>query len=72
MKLRIAEIRPLSPSIVKFTLQPEAGLLPVAGAGAHVVVDIPGPGRVWKNAYSLVTGPESRARYQIIDRKSVV
>jgi ferredoxin-NADP reductase len=69
MRLRITEIEPLSPSIAKFTLKPDVGELPVAGAGSHVVVDIPGPGRVWKNAYSLVTSPESRAAYQIIVRR---
>jgi ferredoxin-NADP reductase len=43
--------------------------LPAAPAGAHVIVDIPGPGRVWKNAYSLAGEPGATARYEIVVRR---
>jgi len=69
MIVRIAGIETLSPTLRKFTLAPESGQLPAAGAGSHIILDIPGPGRVWKNAYSLINGPEVRDRYEIIVRK---
>ncbi len=68
MKLVLTKIEVLGPSIRHFTLAPVAGVLPVAGAGAHVVLEIPGPGRVWKNAYSIVSAP-SAASYEIIVRR---
>jgi len=69
MIVRIAGIETLSASIRKFTLVPEAGELPAAGAGSHIILDIPGPDRVWKNAYSLINSPEVREHYQIIVRR---
>jgi ferredoxin-NADP reductase len=69
MNLRIANIEPLSPTLRKFTLVPDSGELPAAGAGAHILLTITGPDRSWKNAYSLVTGPEDRFHYEIIVRK---
>jgi len=68
VKLRIEEIETLSPTIRKFTLGGGHGL-PAAAAGAHVIVDIPGPNRVWKNAYSLAGAPGATARYQIVVRR---
>lgn len=69
MKLVLARIVALSPSIRKFTLAATGGeALPVAGAGAHVVLEIPGPARVWKNAYSVVSAPSTVA-YEIIVRR---
>jgi dimethylamine monooxygenase subunit B len=70
MKLRIANILALSSSIRKFALEALDGAeLPVAGAGAHVILEIPGPKRAWKNAYSLVSGPNQRNTYEIIVRR---
>jgi ferredoxin-NADP reductase len=40
----------------------------VAGAGAHLVLEITGPGRVWKNAYSITSAPGA-AVYEIIVRR---
>lgn len=68
MKMVLAKIEVLSPRIRHFTLVPVAGVLAVAGAGAHVVLEIPGPGRVWKNAYSIVSAPSAHA-YEIIVRR---
>jgi ferredoxin-NADP reductase len=68
MKLRIAAIEPLSPTIRKFTLS-GAETLPAAAAGAHIVVAIPGPNRVWKNAYSLAGAPGETRQYEIIVRR---
>jgi len=68
MKLILAKIEVLSPSIKHFTLAPVSGTLPVAGAGAHVVLEIAGPGRVWKNAYSIISAPGA-ATYEIVVRR---
>lgn len=69
MKLTLAKIEALNPSIRKFTLIATNGAaLPLAGAGAHVVLEIPGSGRVWKNAYSIVSAPSTVA-YEIIVRR---
>jgi ferredoxin-NADP reductase len=68
MTLRIAKIDVLSPTIRKFTLAGQ-GALPPAAAGAHVIIEIPGPARTWKNAYSLVSGPAQRNAYEIIVRR---
>lgn len=70
MMLLLTNIETLTPALKKFTFTaPDAAPLPHAGAGAHVVVEIPGPSRKWKNAYSLVSSPESTASYQIIVRR---
>jgi ferredoxin-NADP reductase len=70
MIARIAEISALSETIKRIALvAADGGGLPVAAAGAHVMLEIPGPGRVWKNAYSVVSGPAERARYEIIVRR---
>jgi ferredoxin-NADP reductase len=68
MKLSLTKIDVLSPNIRHFTLAPVSGVLPVAGAGAHVVLDIAGPGRVWRNAYSITSAPGAAA-YEIIVRR---
>jgi ferredoxin-NADP reductase len=69
MKMRIVEIAALGGGIRKFTLQSLEGDLPAAAPGAHVILEIPGPGRVWKNAYSLVRMPDDRAQLEIIVRR---
>jgi ferredoxin-NADP reductase len=70
MKARIQSITTLSPTIKRILLAPaEHGLFPTAAAGAHIIVSIPGPARVWKNAYSLVSKPDDRAHYEIIVRR---
>jgi ferredoxin-NADP reductase len=67
---RVAHILALSPTIKRITLQAADGAaLPTAAAGAHILLHIPGPGRVWKNAYSLVSPPDERSKYEIIVRR---
>jgi ferredoxin-NADP reductase len=68
MRVSIAGIETLSGTIKKFTLRGDAPL-PPAGAGAHIIVEIPGTQRVWKNAYSLVSAPGERTQYEIIVRR---
>ena len=70
MKLRIQDIAILSSTIRKFSFcAMDGGSLSTAGAGAHIVVDIPGPDRIRKNAYSLVSSPEVHGQYDIIVRR---
>jgi len=69
MKARIENIEPLSATIKRFTLAPEAAkLFPAGAAGAFILLEIPGPSRVWKNAYSLISGGR-RETYEIIVRR---
>jgi dimethylamine monooxygenase subunit B len=70
MTARIKNISLLSPLIKRITLEPVgSGLFPTPSAGAHILVEIPGVNRIWKNAYSLVSAPDERARYEIIVRR---
>ncbi len=69
MKARIQNIRSLSATIKHITLAPDAeDSFPAGAAGAFILLEIPGPGRVWKNAYSLVSGA-GRRQYEIIVRR---
>jgi ferredoxin-NADP reductase len=69
MKARIQNIQPLSATIKRITLAPAAGtVFPAGAAGAFILLDIPGPGRVWKNAYSLISGG-CRDHYEIMVRR---
>jgi len=69
MKLKLEATDTLTPGIRKFTLTPvDRSPLPRAGAGSHVVLEIPGPGRVWKNAYSITSAAETPA-YEIMVRR---
>lgn len=65
MKLAITAIETLSPGLKRFTFAGAA--LPWAGPGSHLVLEIPGPGRVWKNSYSLIAAPDGA--YRIIVRR---
>lgn len=69
MKLKIEAIDTLTPGIRKFMLAPADGsALPRAGAGSHVVLEIPGPNRVWRNAYSITSAADAPA-YEIMVRR---
>ncbi|MGE4482221.1 PDR/VanB family oxidoreductase [Acidocella sp.] len=65
MKLTISAIDSLSPGLKRFTLS--GSNLPWAGAGAHLILEIPDGERVRKNAYSLIGAPVGA--YQIIVRR---
>jgi ferredoxin-NADP reductase len=69
MKLKLTAIEALTPGISKFTLAPLEGTkLPPAGAGSHIVLEIPGPARMWKNAYSITSASDAPV-YEIIVRR---
>jgi ferredoxin-NADP reductase len=70
MKLRIKNVLLLSYDIRRLVFEAEDGaMLPTAAAGAHILLHIPGPARVWKNAYSLVSHPDDHHHYEIIVRR---
>jgi len=69
MIVRIANVLAISETIKRIVLEAADGsVLPAAAPGAHIMLNIPGPGRVWKNAYSLVS---SGSAYEIIVRRVV-
>ncbi|MBV9750254.1 MAG: oxidoreductase [Acetobacteraceae bacterium] len=68
--LRVAAAEPLSPTLRRFVLEPaEGGELPTGSAGAHILLTIPGRHRTHRNAYSLITNPEERRRYEVVVRR---
>ena len=70
MKLKITHIVVHSASIREFVLADVDGAaLAVAGGGAHILIHIPGPERIWKNAYSLISPRDSHREYRIIVRR---
>jgi ferredoxin-NADP reductase len=67
MIVRIAKILAISETIRRLVLEAADGsALPATAPGAHIMLNIPGPGRVWKNAYSLVSAGSA---YEIIVRR---
>ncbi|WP_454915652.1 PDR/VanB family oxidoreductase [Xanthobacter sediminis] len=70
LSVRVREITELAPTLKRFSFEPaHGGAFPTAPAGGHVMLTLRDGGRVMKNAYSLVSGPGERARYEIIVRK---
>jgi ferredoxin-NADP reductase len=65
MIARIANILAISETMKRIVLEADEKL-PAAAPGAHILLNIPGPGRVWKNAYSLVAAGSA---YEIIVRR---
>ena len=67
---RVTTVEILSPGLKRFGLERlDGGAYPAASPGAHVLLTLDGPGRRWKNAYSLVSPPESRRRLAIVVRR---
>lgn len=67
---RIASVEILSAGLKRFVIERvDAGRYPAASPGAHVVLTLNGPGRRWKNAYSLISLPELNRRLEIIVRR---
>lgn len=70
ISVRVREITELAPTLKRFSFEPaHGGTFPTAPAGGHVMLTLRDGGRVMKNAYSLVSAPGERARYDIIVRK---
>lgn len=68
--VRVREITELAPTLKRFSFEPaHGGAFPTAPAGGHVMLTLRDGARVMKNAYSLVSPPSQRERYEIIVRK---
>lgn len=62
----VSRIEAVCDNIKSFYFAPETGgPLPGFSAGAHIALDIVGPGRRWRNAYSLTSSPDDRRHYRI-------
>ncbi|MCP5978599.1 oxidoreductase, partial [Klebsiella pneumoniae] len=69
LQVRVRDIVELAPSLKRFSFEPaHGGLFPTPPAGGHVMLTLRDGARVMKNAYSLVSPPMERARYDIIVR----
>lgn len=68
LKVRVAEVRQLSPVVREFTLVPVTGSLPGFSAGSHVQVVLPMGERTLRNAYSLLSDPADTGHYRIAVR----
>ncbi len=67
--VRIVRIEQASPLVKRFTLQAGDGCdLPAFSGGSHVIVQIPAPGGLIHNAYSLMGSPFDLSCYQIAVR----
>lgn len=68
-EVRVRAIEPLSPSLKRFSFEmAHGGDFPTPPAGGHVMLTLRDGPKVMKNAYSLVTPPTERRRYDIIVR----
>ncbi|MFG1478025.1 PDR/VanB family oxidoreductase [Xanthobacter sp. V4C-4] len=68
--VRVREITELAPTLKRFSFEPaHGGAFPTAPAGGHVMLTLRDGAKVMKNAYSLVSAPSQRARYDIIVRR---
>lgn len=69
LSVRVREVVELAPSLKRFSFEPaHGGIFPTPPAGGHVMLTLRDGARVMKNAYSLVSPPAERARYDIIVR----
>ncbi len=70
LAVRVREITELAPTLKRFAFElAHGGEFPTAPAGGHVMLTLRDGAKVMKNAYSLVSAPGQRARYEIIVRK---
>ncbi len=70
LKLKVVAINDIAPSLRQLSLASADGaMLPSHGAGAHLLLSLPGQGRVHRNAYSLINEPGSRSQYDLIVRR---
>lgn len=69
LKVIVQAIREVAAGIREFTLVPaDGGILPAFSGGSHIVVSMPSEGRIYRNAYSLLSAPDQRDHYRIAVR----
>jgi len=70
LSVRVQQVQPLSPTLKHLVLEPaDGGRLPTSLPGAHLSLTLRGGERIFHNAYSVVSHPEERSRYEIIVRR---
>ena len=70
LRLKVAALTDIAPSLRHVRLvAADGGKLPPAAAGAHIQLVLAGPGRSFRNAYSLVSRPGARDAWDIIVRR---
>lgn len=68
MEVRVASVTDVAPRIREFRLAPVAEPLPAFSPGAHVVVEMAGADKTYRNAYSLMSDPFNPESYGIAVR----
>jgi dimethylamine monooxygenase subunit B len=64
--VRVVAIEQVTPQVKHFRLVAVSGeMLPPFSGGSHIIVVMTGPGRVYRNPYSLVSPPSQLERYEI-------
>lgn len=66
--VRVRDIQQVTPLIREFTLEALDQPLPAFSSGSHVVVQLPLPDRILRNAYSLTNDPAHDDHYKIAVR----
>ncbi|MFK4752795.1 MULTISPECIES: PDR/VanB family oxidoreductase [Oceanospirillaceae] len=73
LKVKVAAVSAVAPTIKEFTLESVGAALPPFSPGSHIVVtmsgsDANGKAKKWKNAYSLLSDPRNTDAYKIAVR----
>lgn len=68
MTVKVERIEQVAPAIKEFTLIPVNAALTTFSPGSHVVVEMQGDQRVYRNAYSLLSDPADASQYKIAVR----
>lgn len=68
LKVKVTAINEVAPTIREFCLVPVDGELLPFSPGSHVVVEMNGAAKVYKNAYSLLSDPRDVSAYRIAVR----
>lgn len=68
IEVRVASVADVAPKIREFRFTPVAEALPPFSPGAHVVVEMPGATKTYRNAYSLMSDPFNPENYGIAVR----
>lgn len=66
--VKVTAVEQVAPAIREFTLTPLTAELSAFSPGAHVVVEMPGANKTYKNAYSLMSDPGQPQAYKIAVR----
>lgn len=66
--VKVERIKQVAPTIKEFSLKPVKGYLTPFSPGSHVVVEMKGKHKVYRNAYSLLSDPANSSSYKIAVR----